>query len=342
MKTINKIDVHHHIFPLEYLDALKEVGVVNSIGVEFPKWNAAISLKKMKENGIKVAMLSISTPGVYPSGIDLSSGFPEKLARICNEIISDTKKQYPENFGGFATIPLLNEKAAIDELNYAMDTLQLDGVCLMTNYMGKYLGDASFDAFFKELNKRKALVFIHPTDPGEDLDAQLGFPNALIDAPFETTRAVTNLMHKGVLDHYPGIRYILAHGGGTIPYIAWRMAAIEYAQEAKKTPVMRTLYDFLAKGEPAKGLQLLRNMYYDTTHVSGSYAMKTLQSFAGPDHVVFGSDLCISKLAGIVTRNITKDGEFSNEEFTKMAYGNCLSLFPAFAELFKEQDIALA
>lgn len=328
MKTTNKIDVHHHIFPKEYVDSLKQAGVIDSQGVDFPKWTADTSLKHMKKNGIQVAMLSISTPGVYKNGIDLPYGFAEQISRMNNEIIGDLKTKYPERFGGFATIPLLNPKAALEELDYAMDSMHLDGVCLLTNYLGKYLGDESFDAFFAALNKRKAVVYIHPTDPGSRFDAGLDMPHAHIDAPFETTRAVANLMHQGVLDKYPDIRYILSHGGGTIPYIAWRLAAIEYAQNGKRIPVFRTLYDFLVNGEPSKGLKHLKKMYYDTANVTGEYQVKTLQSFAGPDHIVFGTDLCIAKLAPIWVKNLAKDGEFTEEEFNKVSYGNCLELFP--------------
>jgi predicted TIM-barrel fold metal-dependent hydrolase len=334
MKTTNKIDVHHHIFPKEYVDALKKAGVENSFGVDFPDWTAETSLKHMKKNGIQIAMLSISAPGVYVNGIDLPDGFPEKTARANNEFIAELKDRYPERFGGFATVPLLNLQASLEELNHAYDNLHLDGVCLLSNYLGKYLGDADFDPFFEALNSRKAVVYLHPADPGPQFDAGLDMPYAHIDAPFETTRAVANLMHQGVLDKYPDIRYILSHGGGTIPYIAWRMASIDYAQKGKRIPVMRTLYDFLVNGEPTKGLRLLKKMYYDTAIVSGKYQVKTLQSFAGPDHIVFGTDLCIAKLAPVWVKNLYKDGDFTEEEYEKMSYGNCLELFPSLKKYY--------
>lgn len=334
MKSNKKIDVHHHIFPKAYVDALKNAGVNNSLGVDFPKWTFDTSLKKMKEYGIKIAMLSISTPGVYFDGIDVPEGFSEKLARLTNEVIAEAKEKYPDRFGGFATIPMLNVEAAIEELNYALDTLHLDGVCLMTNYQGKYFGDEYFAPFFKELDKRKVVVYIHPTDPGGEFANETGMPNALIEAPFDTTRAVANMMFNGVLDKYKHIKYILSHGGGTIPFLAWRLAGIEYGQNGKRPPVIRAIYDFLVNGEPTKGLKHLKNMYYDTAAVSGEYAVKTLQSFAGPDHIVFGTDLCISKLGLITTKNLEKDGDFTDEEYRKMSYSNCLELFPGLRKYF--------
>ena len=334
MKTQNKIDVHHHIFPKEYVDILKEVGVENSFGVKLPKWDVHSSLKKMKENGIKKAIVSITTPGIYFPEAKSIEGFSEELARIANKSIAKLIKEYPDNFGGFATIPMLNQDAAIDELNYALDELKLNGVCLFTNYNGTYLGHQDFDRFFQELNRRKSVVFLHPTDPGEAYDPGLDMPNAFLEAPFDSTRSVANLLHQGTMDKYPDIRYILSHGGGTIPYLAWRLASIEYMQVGKRMPLVRVFYDYMVKKEPAKGLDHLRNMYYDTASVSGESQVKTLQKFAGHDHIVFGSDLCINTVAYIVTKNLSVDGDFDEESYNKMAYGNCLNLFPSLNQDF--------
>ncbi|MCF8395685.1 MAG: amidohydrolase [Melioribacteraceae bacterium] len=329
MKQVKRIDVHHHIFPKNYVDALKSAGVKNTLGVDFPNWTPETSLKTMNKNGIKLAILSITAPGVYFPNIKFSQGFSEDLARMTNETIAETKKKYPERFGGFATIPLLNIDASIKELNYALDRLHLDGVCLMTNYNGKYLGDELFEPFFKELNRKKVVVYIHPTDPGEQFNTELNFPNALIEAPFDTTRTVANLMYSGTLDRYPDIKYILSHGGGTLPFLAWRVAMIKYAQKDKRPPVLRSMYDFLLKGRPEKGLQHLKKMYFDTALVSGEYALKPLLHFADSKHIVFGSDFCVAKLAPVIIKNIAKDGGFTDNELDDMEFNNCLRLFPA-------------
>ncbi|MDD4226059.1 MAG: amidohydrolase family protein [Mariniphaga sp.] len=329
MKRTKKIDVHHHIFPKNYVDALMNAGVKNTLGVDFPKWTPETSLKLMDKNGIKMAILSITAPGVYFPDIKFPLGFSEELSRMTNETIAEIKTKYPERFGGFATIPLLNPDASIEELNYALDKLHLEGVCLMTNYNGKYLGNELFEPFFKELNRKKAVVYIHPTDPGEQFNPGLDFPNALIEAPFDTSRTVANLMYSGTLDRYPDIKYILSHGGGTLPFLAWRVAMIEYAQKDKKPPVLRSLYDFLIKGKPEKGLQHLRKMYFDTALVSGEYALRPLQMFAPPEHIVYGSDFCVAKMAPVITKNLTKNGDFKDENLDNMEYKNCLRLFPS-------------
>ena len=336
---MQRIDVHHHIFPEKYIQALEGVGVRKTLGVEFPGWTPDASLKQMDKNQIQIAMLSISSPGVYFSGMDFPDGFSEELARLSNIAISDTRKLHPDRFGGFATLPMLNTKSAIDELSFALDSLELDGVTLMTNYEGIYLGDVQFEDIFAELNQRNAIVFIHPTEPGPQFDPGLDMPAALIEAPFDTTRAVANLMYQGVLDRYPNITYILSHGGGTIPFLAWRLAGIEYAQKDKHLSVVRALYDYLLKARPEKGLQHLKRMYFDTAIVSGNYALNALREFAGADHLVYGSDLCIAKLAPIVSKNLPRDGSFSESEYEAISYGNCLDLFPGFSAHFEQGGI---
>ena len=328
MKTNMKIDVHHHIAPKEYVEKLKQIGVTESLGVSFPKWTPETSVSFMNKVGIKTAIVSITSPGVYFKD---NKEFSLEISRWSNEYMAELKKNFPGKFGAFASIPLGFVDESIEELRYALDVLKLDGICLLTNYNGIYLGDESFEEFFKELNNRKAVVYIHPTDPGEEYDPKLqekGIPNSLIEVTFETTRIAANLIYSGTADRYKNIKYILSHGGGTIPYLAWRLAMISYGQKNKKTPVMRALYDFLIKGSPEQGLKVLKDMYYDTALTSGSYALNTLNQFAGSSRIVFGSDFPMAKVAPIIAKNLDKHPDFSNEDHDKINAENCLELFP--------------
>lgn len=219
---------------------------------------------------------------------------------------------------------------SVEELKYALDVLKLDGVCLLTNYDGKYLGDNKYDEFFNELNKRKAVVFLHPTDPADEFNPNLqeeGLPNSLVEVTFDTTRTVANMMYRGVLDKFKDIKYILSHGGGTLPYLAWRLSLISYAQKDKKTPILRSLYDFLIKGAPDKGLKQIKNMYYDTAMTTGGYALNTLNEFVGTSRIVFGSDFPYAKVAPIITKNLDNHPEFSDEDHEKIDYKNIKELF---------------
>lgn len=290
----------------------------------FPDWTPEKSLAFMNKADIDAAVVSISAPGVTFE----SSKFSAELARVCNESMVRLKDDYPGKFGGLAAIPLPYLEESMEELRFALDELKLDGVCLLTNYAGTYLGDETFETFFRELDKRAAVVFIHPTDPGKAYDPKLGISNALVEAPFETTRAVANLVYTGVADRYRNIRYILAHGGGTIPYIGWRLAMIEYGQKNKGTPVFRAMYDFLVKGGPETGLNRLKGMYYDTALVSGESALRALSSFAGPSRIVIGTDFPFAKVNRIVLKNLKKYSVFSEKDFQAIDYKNCLQLFP--------------
>lgn len=313
-----RIDFHHHITPEFYLEMLASIGIRDSLGHAFPEWTPEKSLTFMKKNGIAKAMLSVSTPGVCVG----DDAFARTLARECNEFMARTKEGYHGRFGGFAALPATQPEAAADEAAYAFGTLGLDGVGLLSHYDGIYLGDARYDPLFEELNRRRAVVFLHPTDPTGVYDPELGIPNALIEAPFETTRAVTNMLYTGVLERYPDITFVLAHGGGTLPYIGWRAALIRYGKKGEKPPLIRSFYDFLVKHGPETGLRLLKQMYYDTALVSGTAALGALKEFAGPGHIVFGSDFPFAKLAPVVSSNLRRYMVASEAEFAMVDHEN--------------------
>lgn len=148
MNTPHRTDVHHHIVPPEYVRALEGQGITNAIGAPFPAWDPETTLAVMDRNGIQTAVTSISAPGVFFGDVD----FARTLARRCNEISARLVTDYPGRFGAFATLPLPDAEASLTELAYAADTLKLDGVVLLTNYAGRYLGGPVFEPVFAELN----------------------------------------------------------------------------------------------------------------------------------------------------------------------------------------------
>lgn len=326
----NRIDVHHHILPKFYLEHLNRLGITKSLGVEFPEWSPDLALSLMDKMDIKTGVASISSPGIWFAD---NPGFSAQFARQCNEYMAELRGKHPGRFGGFACVPLPDKNAALEELRYALDVLKLDGVCLMTNYDGIYLGDARYDPVFAELNKAKTVVFVHPVDPPENALPNIEIPSSVLEVTFDTTRAFANLMHQGVLNKYTDIRYILAHGGGAIPYLAWRLAAgVKYRQTEHKPGLLRTAYDFYLKHGPESGLNDLRKLYYDTAVVSGPYALNTLHAFAGPEHIVFGSDVPFAKvIAPKVTDNIRRYTSFPEQDYRAINQGNCHGLFPRLA-----------
>lgn len=217
------IDVHHHIVPKEYLKDLSDQGVKKALGVRFPNWSADKALEVMDRNGISTSVISISAPGVYFRDKDPSMEFARGLSRKTNEICAGLIENHPERFGAFATLPLPDVDAALEELEYALDVLKLDGVFLLSNYDGYYLGDTRFERLFSELNRRKVAVFVHPATPPGIEEIHMGVPESMIDVCFDTTRTALSLMVNGVTKKYPDVRFILAHAGGTIPYLAARL-----------------------------------------------------------------------------------------------------------------------
>ncbi|MHA1907353.1 MAG: amidohydrolase family protein [Candidatus Thorarchaeota archaeon] len=323
------IDMHHHIMPDFYVDELAKVGITELSGVPVPRYSTEQCLKDMDSLGMDKAVLSIPASGL---GIK-DNEFFRNLARKTNTHLAEVLEAHPSRFGGLASMPLPNVDAALAELEYAMDELHLDGVALLSNAGGQYLGDPELEDFFAELNRRKAVVFIHPDDPPFADMKKPDVPVVHIEWPFDTTRAVANMVYGGVLDRYPNIRFILPHGGGTVPYLAWRISILEYRQR-DKVKKLRSLYDLILKKQgPATGLRLLKKMYYDTTAVTAPSSLSTLKTLVGPSHIVLGTDLGAAPklMASLVMSDLKRFDGFTEEDVKSIAREGALELFPRLA-----------
>ena len=219
MKTQNhRIDIHYHIIPEPYVRALANRGITGSTFVKFPKWTPEKALKQMDRSLVETAITSLSTPGVWFGDVALAA----ELSRLCNEFQARMVTEYPGRFGSLACLPLPHMEGALAELEYALDDLELDGVVLLTDTDGRYLGHPDYEELFAELNRRHAVVFIHPhDDPRRTRRYEIFSP--LLEWPIHTTRAAVDLLYSGRLARFPNIRYVLAHGGGTVPFLAHRM-----------------------------------------------------------------------------------------------------------------------
>jgi len=238
------IDVHHHILPKVYTETLSKIGITRANGARFPHWDPQKSIKLMDRNGIRTALTSISSPGVYFG----DTGFAIELSRRCNEFSADLISQYPERFGGFAVLPLPDTQAAAAEIAYALDVLKLDGVVLLSNVEGKYPGDPQFDEVYAELDRRKAVVYVHPTEPHDNRFPEMNLPPSFFEFPFDTTRAVATLIGRDIPGRFPNIRFIIAHAGGTAPYLAWKMS----------------LTARISSMDGSRAVSCLKQFYYDT------------------------------------------------------------------------------
>ncbi len=154
-----------------------------------------------------------------------------------------------------------------------------------------------------------------------------------LEWPFDTTRAVTNMVYGGVLDRYPQIRYILAHGGGTVPYLAWRISVLEYRQR-NKTKILRSLYDLIIRKKgPLTGMKLLKRMYYDTTAVTAQSSLSALKELVEPSHIVIGTDLGAAPklMASLILKDLKTFDGFNEEDLRTIARKGALELFPRLA-----------
>ncbi len=299
----NRIDVHHHIVPKEYVSALASVGIKTSARVQFPKWDINSSLAFMERKNIASAILSVSAPGIHFG----DNKFAQKLARECNEFTADIIRKYPKRFGAFAVLPIPDMNAALSELEYALETLNLDGVGMLSNYFGKYLGDPIFKELFFELNHREAVVFVHPNTLPEDMLPKTKVTPAILEFVFDTTRAVANLIYTRSLRRYPNIRFIFPHAGGTVPYLVWR----------------------ISMGE-RKIIQSLKNLYFDIALSATPFSLRSLQELADITHILFGSDFPFfpEPLLDTMLEVYEKYEGFSSEIRSKINNENALKLFP--------------
>jgi predicted TIM-barrel fold metal-dependent hydrolase len=262
-----RVDVHHHLVPPAYARWLRDRGLAAG-GLPIPDWSAEASLAVMDASGVETAILSVSTPGVH-LGDDAES---RARAREVNEFAAKVVHDHPARFGFFATLPLPDVDGALAELAYALDTLRADGVVLLANSRGVYLGDPRLDPLLDELNRRRTVVFVHPSIiPG--LEPLPGVPAFVADFLLDTTRAAIGLARSGTLDRCPDLSVILSHAGGFVPYAAYRIAIAASAS-----------------GNPLEGMVRLKRFHFDTALSSSPTALPSLLAFAEPDHVLFGSD----------------------------------------------------
>lgn len=188
----------------------------------------------MEKAGIAKSILSISSPGTHlvPGNDDLAI----RLTRECNEYAAELKRQHPDKFGFWASLPLPDVKGSLDEIAHAFDVLDADGVAVKTNMHGIYMGDPVLDPVFQELNLRHATVFIHPTSPCID-DGHTAhaasplsqYPNPMFEFFFDTARAVINMFITGFADKFPQITVIICHAGGALPPLVERLTNVATA-----------------------------------------------------------------------------------------------------------------
>lgn len=243
-------------------------------------------------------------------------GLARELARLANERTARLVRSAPRRFAGLAVLPLPDIAEALEELRHALDVLELDGVVLLSNIEGIYHGDSRWDPLWDELERRRAYVFRHPADPVGAL-ALPEHPVWLYEFPFDTTRAIVNLIYSGTLDRCPNVRLQVAHLGGTAPFLAHRIASLA-AREPER-----------AARTPGGALRVLARLFSDTGLSNHTSAIHATSAIAGLDRIVFGTDWPYAALppAGDPAPDLAGLGE----RRSAVDAGNALALVPRLA-----------
>jgi predicted TIM-barrel fold metal-dependent hydrolase len=288
----HRIDTHHHPYAKVYVEKTGEVlkHTTHAFYDRLTKWHPDQAIAAMDKSGIAVSVLSISTPSVWLGGAQASRDF----ARECNEAAAEMQRDYKRRFGHFAALPLPDTEGCLREIEHALDELHADGFALTTNYVDKYPGDDAFAAVFDELNRRKAVVYFHPTAASFAFNVIPNIPPPTIEFPFDTTRAITSLLFGGTFHRCPNIKWIFSHGGGALPILASRLAGL-----AKNRPELNARV-------PNGVMHELSKLYVDVVGVTTPGAMRAVLDIVPMSHLLFGSDfpfwdpdITIKGLAGL-------------------------------------------
>jgi predicted TIM-barrel fold metal-dependent hydrolase len=322
--AVSKIDVHAHYLPADYREALIANGHAEPDGFPaLPEWSAEAHLAMMDRVGIGTSMPSLSTPGVA-FGED-----PALWARRVNEAGAQTVRDHPRRFGLLASLPLPDVEAAHAELAYALDDLAADGVVLLTNVDGVYVGDERFDPLFADLDRRRAVVFLHPTSPACFEATSLGYPRPMLEFLLDTTRAVADLVLRGRLERHPRIELIVPHAGAALPVLADRIAGLAGmfsvgGRDPGEIDVIGTLQRL--HYEVGAGFPFPR-------HITA------LLELVDAGRLLYGTDFPFGEVPGIEANADTLERSTLLEpnEVRSVLRGNAQSLFPRLGDVHPQQ-----
>jgi predicted TIM-barrel fold metal-dependent hydrolase len=292
------IDVHHHVFPKK----------VETGGIPCPEWSIESDREEMRLLGITGALLSVP-----------NSDENFETVRKLNTYLAEISAKYPKEYGVLASIPYLDNDKALEEIAYSYDILKVDGFSLVSNHAGVYLSDDSMDVVLAELNRRSAVVLVHPGRPAGDNLPSFGRHVSVYEFAFDTTRVFMDLIYKSKLKRYPNIRWIAAHAGGTIPYLSYRLSiASEWGGITQSAEEV---------------LSSLRTLYYELALSTSPITFSALNELVGPSHILYGTDYPIRAKNGVeASLNQLNDYEgFSEAEKQMIKSDTICKLFPRFS-----------
>jgi predicted TIM-barrel fold metal-dependent hydrolase len=231
-----------------------------------------MSIEDMDRNGITTAILSVVQPGTWFGNAEES----RRLSRRLNDYGATLVRDHPGRHGLFACIAPPDVEGSLKEIEYGLDTLKAEGIALLTSYGPTYLGDPSFAPVYAELNRRRALVYVHPTTPNCCRDLVPGIPPGSIEYATDTTRTIAHLVFSGTVIRFPDIRWIFSHSGGTLPFLTGRF--IRLANERKPADL------------PNGPLPEFRKFHYEIAQGNTPGQLAALLKLVPLSQVMFGTD----------------------------------------------------
>ncbi len=304
------VDIHAHLFSPAYRGRVGKITGNARSDPALLNWTPARALEDMDKNGIATAIVSIAVGGI---SFNQPGEEARTLARANNEYGAQMARDYPGRFGLFASLPLPDQDGSLKEIAYAFDALKADGIALTTNYGDKWPGDPAFAPVLEELNRRRAVVFVHPISPNCCTRLIPGVPPAWIEYDFDTSRAIVSLLVNGAFTRFPNIRFIFTHSGGTIPMLVSRLNGVMPKGLAG---------DRAPNGVPAE----IRKLYFDVANGANPASLSALMATVPVSQVLFGTDF------PFVPMRSTVDGlaayKFSASDLQAINRDNALRLLP--------------
>jgi 6-methylsalicylate decarboxylase len=308
-----RLDLHHHFANPALIKLMAEKKM--SGWQTWTSYSPAKAIEDMDKGGVQASMISITTPGIWFGSAEET----RKLARELNEYGAKMVSDFRGRFGLFAVLPFPNANDCLKEIEYAFDTLKADGVGLLSSYSNKWHGDAAFADVFRELNRRKAIVYTHAqvADCCQSLVA--GINDTTIEYNTDTARTIISIIESGRAAECPDAKFIYSHAGGTILALPGRFLG----QQASRANLAK-------QADPKSRLGQLRRFYYDTAGSTNPIQMTALRQLIGMSQIVFGTDFPFGKSASIAA-GLEESGVFNAEELRAIDRGNALRLVPKFA-----------
>jgi len=306
------VDVHHHFIPPFWFDEVKDHISRQGGGRIVPNWygwSEERALERMDETGVATAIVSISAPGVWFG--DVAQG--RRLSRETSLFAAQMRQRHPKRFGFFAALPLPDIEGSLREIEYAFDQLHANGFVLMTSYGDRWLGDPSFDPVMQELDRRGAIVYVHPGSPACCSQLMSYVPPFLTEFTQDTNRTITSLMFSGQLVRRRAIRFVFSHAGGTIPMLAGRISQLS------------TSVPQLAAAVPDGVEAELRRLYYEVANSANRPAIAALLSLVPATQVMFGSDFPLVPIAA--TQAKLSGLGLSESDLASLSRGTAAKLF---------------